>query len=146
MKLNRASLFAALMAGTLLTITPASQAQDTNTPATAPKREGRPTGPDAMKARYERLGKQLGLSDEQQPKFVTATQEMTQKFIAIRSDASLNNEQKAEKAKTVREETDKKIKELLTAEQYEKFQKMSGLGRRPDGAPGEKKEAKPETK
>lgn len=146
MKATRISLIAALIAGVLVAYSPASRAEDKETKP-APKREGRPGGPggpggaEGIKERLNKIAEELKLNDGQKTKVEAAMKEQGEKFRAIRQDSSLSDEQKREKGKALRDDLNKKMKEILTAEQYAKWEKMPGPGRPggPGGPDGEKK-------
>ena len=86
--------------------------------------KGQPKGPPAAGARAERVATELGLSADQKVKWDSMMKGQAEKLKAIHDDTNLTPDQKREKAKTVREETNKKIKEILTPEQQAKWQKM----------------------
>lgn len=141
MKASRIGLVAALVAGVLFACSPAGQAQEGK--KDAPKRE-RPGGPggnrgDFMKERLDRMNEELKLNDEQKKKTESVLKDQMEKMRGIREDSSLSNEQKREKATAAREELNKKMKDILTADQYAKFEKMPGPGRAGRGGPEGKK-------
>lgn len=141
MKIRKFSFIAALAAG-VIAFSPALQAQDN-----APKREGQPERPAGKRgpggpggpAFGARLAEELKLSEEQKTKVQDAFKQQREKLEALRNAPP---EERREKARALREEMDKKMKEILTSEQYEKFQKLreergpvgpGKEGRRPEG-------------
>lgn len=126
MKIHKISLIAVLAAATVLAYSPALRAQEKKD---APKREGRGGG-DFVKQRMERLTEELKLTDEQKPKVEALLKAQAEKMRGLR-DAT--PEERQEKMKANREEMSKKMKEILTAEQFEKYQKMPPPGRGPGG-------------
>jgi Spy/CpxP family protein refolding chaperone len=153
MKATRISLIAALIAAVLVAYSPAASAQDAKDSKEAPKREGRPDGPGGARgeAAKERLNKQmeeLKLTDDQKTKFQAIMKEQGEKMRASR-DPNATPEERKEKIKAGREELSKKMKAILTAEQFAKWEKMppargpGGPGR-PGGPAGDKKA--PDTK
>ena len=147
MKATRISLIAALIAAVLVAYSPAASAQaakDTNAP---PKGEGRPGGPQAMKERLNKLAEDLKLTDDQKTKVEAVMKAHGEKMRASR-DPNATPEERRAKMKAGREELSKKMKGILTAEQFAKWEKMP-LGRgpggpgRPGGPAGEKKDGGP---
>lgn len=143
MKVIRCSLLTALTVAAILASTPELRAQETKeTPKEAPKREGRPGGADFAKVRAEQLAKELSLKDDQKTKVEELFKAQGEKMRELRSATP---EERREKGKTMREEMDKKMKEILTAEQYAKWEKNRAQGRGPGGPGvprGEKKKEK----
>lgn len=64
----------------------------------------------------------LGLSPEQQQKLKEATEGQRDKFREVFQDQSLSREQKMAKMKEMEETLTPKLKEILTPEQFEKYQ------------------------
>jgi protein CpxP len=138
MKPAKTTLIAALIASVLIAYTPATRAEDTKESKPAPKgegRPGRPGGPEGAKERMDKINEELKLTDEQKPKVEAAMKEMGETMRTVRSDSSLSDDQKREKMKTAREALDKKMKAVLTAEQYTKWESMPRPGR-PGGQGG----------
>ena len=127
MKLTKISLAIIASAG-LLSLAPSINAQtSTNTPATnapAPRRAaGRMSVDDQLKTLTERLK----LTDEQKPKVKAVLEEQNKSRLAGRD---LTPEERRAKAKTLHDETMKKMKEILTADQFKKYEETQP-GRRP---------------
>ncbi len=131
MKIHKISLIAVLAAATVLAYSPALRAQEKEK-KDAPKREGRGGG-DFVKQRLDRLTEELTLTDAQKPKVEALLKDQAEKMRGLR-DAT--PEERQEKMKGTREEMSKKMKEILTAEQFAKYEKMPAPGR---GGGGEKK-------
>lgn len=129
MKLNKLTLLAALGLG-LLALSPEAKAQDmtsTNAPAaTAPMtpRRGRPVT-------LEQLTKLLALTDEQKTNVDVVLQDQKKKLAELRQDTSLSTEDRRAKSKELRDATTAKMKEILTPEQFAKYQAQNTPGRRP---------------
>lgn len=122
-------LIAALAAGALLASGSPLLAQDNADKPAA-------SGPHARGGAYlEQLAKNLDLTDAQKPKVKAALEEQMQKMGALRQDASLTPEDRRAKMKTIREDMKAKMKEILTPEQFAKYEKM-GPGNRPNHRPG----------
>jgi periplasmic protein CpxP/Spy len=131
MKMHKVSLMAALAAGALIAFSPVLRAEDT-------KPEGRPSGqgPRAgmAKERLAKMAEELKLTAEQKTKVEAVLKEQGEKMRGMK-DAT--PEERRAKGKALREETTKKMKEILTPEQYEKWLKLreqGPQGRKP-GAP-----------
>jgi periplasmic protein CpxP/Spy len=120
MKLTKTLAFAALVAGSLLAGT-ALQAQDsTNTPPA-----GKHTGGPGMHGRpnIDQMAKELNLTDDQKTKVEAAMQDQQAKMKALHSDTSLSKEDRHAKVKEIHEGFTAKMKEILTPDQFEKWQK-----------------------
>ncbi len=113
MKMTQTFALAALVAGSLLAGT-ALQAQDA--PKEKPAMHGRPNA--------EQIAKELNLTDDQKAKVKTALEDQQTKMKALHEDKSLSSEDRKAKSKEIREATQAKMKEILTPEQWEKWQKM----------------------
>lgn len=131
----RTTLTALLLCGTL-SLTTAARAAEAR----------RPGGERAERAkeRIQEIVEKLGLNESQKEKFRSVWQEQMQKMKEVFGNADLSREQKAEKMKAIREEFAPKFKEILTPEQFEKWQKMreemrEKVGERAKGRRGEKK-------
>jgi hypothetical protein len=137
MKSMKTMLMAALAAGALLAGGSSLLAQDsTNTPPAG----GPPGG--GMRGRggpsLEQLTKALDLTDDQKPKVKAVLDEQMQKMTELHKDpdyAGLSREDKMAKGKTIRDATAAKMKEILTADQFAKYEKM-GPGMRGNRPPG----------
>jgi Spy/CpxP family protein refolding chaperone len=141
MKVKKMTLIAALAVGSLLVLNPALLAQDsTNTPPPgAPPAGGPPGGGPGMRGRgpsLEQLTKDLDLTPDQQPKVKAVLDDQMQKMRDLRQDDSLSQDDKRAKGKTIRDEATAKLKEILTPEQFDKWQKISQRNRRPGGPGG----------
>lgn len=139
MKSMRITLLSALLTGVLFAGAPAMLAQETKD---APKREGRAGSAESIKARLDQMAKNLNLTESQKTKVGEALKAQIEKMRELRS-AGGTPEANREKFRALREENDKKMKEILTAEQYEKWLKERPQGRGP-GGPG-KRSKKAET-
>ncbi len=143
MKLNKTLMMVALAAGSLFASNPL-QAQD------APKdkpADNQPAAPPAG-ARHpafslDSIAKQLDLTDDQKIKIKPIIEDSQKQIAELRKDASLAPEDRPAKVKAIREATSTKLKEILTAEQFAKWEKMGagmrrgpGAGGPPPGAPG----------
>jgi hypothetical protein len=124
MKLNQTNLIAVLALGGMMAFTAIAPAQEAKpeAPAAAKKVEAaKPTAEDVAKLEAE-----VGLSAEQKTKVSALLNELKAKRRAINEDASLSADVKKAKTKALNEEIlgkDGKIKKLMTAEQFAKWQK-----------------------
>lgn len=147
MKLNSIHLLAAalMLAALVLTPSPAraeDPAPNTPPPDKAPKaqkgeRPARPGGEQAEGARVRRDAAmaELGLTDEQRDKLRAAQKDQSDKAKAIREDSSLSREQKTAKVRELRDSFNASAKTIMTADQYEKWQKMQEARRTRTGRP-----------
>jgi periplasmic protein CpxP/Spy len=129
MKLNKTLALVAVVAGSLLAGGALAQAQDsassTNVPAGG---AGKPRPRGAMN--LDNLVKTLALTDDQKTNFQAAMTDYTQKRRDVRADDSLSTEDKRAKYKELRDNFNAKLKDILTPDQYTKWQKMTPGGRR----------------
>lgn len=68
--------------------------------------------------------KQLDLNDDQKTKVKSIMQDNMEKTKALFQDSSLSRDEKMEKRKTIMEATDAKLKDVLTADQYKKYEEL----------------------
>ena len=129
MKINNRSLIAALaVSGLLACFTIASAQESNNTPKPPPRGQG-----PGIDRQMDRLTTELSLTDDQKPKVKAVLEEGMKKRQALRDVPA---DERAEKGKALREEQNKKMKEILTADQFEKWQKMQSDMRQRRGGPG----------
>ena len=134
MKLNK-TLMIALAVGSLFAGSPLL-AQD------APK--DKPAAPAAPVPGMRRppglsldnLSKQLDLTDDQKVKVKPILDDLQKQIAEIRKDKSIAPEDRPAKMKEIREGISAKLKEILTAEQFAKWEKLGAGMRRPGGAGG----------
>jgi len=133
MRINKVSLVASLVLGGLLLGSTCALAQ-----ADGEKKGGGKRGGFTPEERLARIDEAVKLTDEQKPK-VKAVLEETGK--AMRD---VPQDQRREKMGELMADQDKKLKDILTPEQYEKYKAMPrpGRGGKKDGEKkeGEKKE------
>jgi uncharacterized protein (DUF2147 family) len=132
MKINKISM-AIMAASAVLAISPTVRAQmaDTNKPAgeTQPPRANR----GGMQLTVEALDKAVTLTDAEKPKVKDAIDE----FNKARTDARAGDQSDMRtKMTAAREALDKKMKEILTPDQFTKYQAMPGRGGQRRGAGG----------
>jgi len=139
-------LMAALAAGALLALNPLVRAEDKPTPP-----EGRPPAGqrgEMARERLARMTEELKLTDEQKPKVAALMKEQAE---TLRGLKDATQEERREKMKAGRAEMEKKMKVILTPEQFTKWEKLrkergpGGPGRPgPHGGPSAPGTEKPE--
>ena len=133
MKLNKTLALAALVVGSLFAGSTLSAQDSNNTPPA-----GAPPGGPGQRGRpnFEQIAKQLELTDDQKPKVKAVLDEQQQKIADLRKDTSLAPEDRRAKVKEIRDASTAKLKDILTAEQLAKCQKLGSGNRRPPGGSG----------
>ena len=129
MKMRKISLIAAVVLGGMLAC---------GTPAKAQDAKGGKRGAMTQQ-RLDKMAEDLTLSEEQKTKVKALFEDEFKKRQALRDDTSLSQEQRREKAQAMGEDTNKKMKEILKPEQFEKWQKMRDEMRQQMKKRGEKK-------
>ena len=139
MKINKVSM-AIFAATAMLAVTPAVLAQSTNPPAggAAAGGAGGPGGPGGRAGRgqvtVEAIDKAVTLTDAEKPKVKTALEAYTK---AIQDARGGDQTDMRTKMQTARTDLDKKMKEILTPEQYTKYEAMPGRSSRNGGRRGQ---------
>ena len=133
--MNKLSLIAALALGGLVASSTLATAQDATN--NVPKKGGKRGG--SIEQQMERLTNQLTLTDEQKPKVKAALEDQQKQMQEMRGDTSLDPAARREKMQTIRADMEKKMKEILTPDQFEKWQKSRGQFQK-KGPEGEKKQ------
>ena len=124
MKINKISM--AIMAATaVLAITPAVHAQAADTNAPAGGSATRPRGGQMLTV--EMVDKAVTLTEEEKPKVKTVVDDYNKALTDARASTTDQTERRA-KAMAAREDMDKKMKDILTPEQYTKFMAMPRRG------------------
>ena len=115
MKINKLTL-AIMVAGSLLAVSPAVHAQTTNGTggAAAPARRGRGISVEA-------IDKAVTLTDAEKPKVKDALDGYN---AAVQDARNGDPADRTTKIRAAREDLDKKMKDILTPDQYTKFQAM----------------------
>ena len=137
MKFTKTSLIIMAVAG-VLALSSSSQAQ-TNTPPGG--RQGQGGGGARGRGAEQQLqqfSEQLKLTDAQKPKVKAALEEQVKKLQDLRADTTLSQQDRRTKMQTIRDDFGKQMKEILTADQYKKFEEIQqqNRGRRQGGAGG----------
>jgi len=146
MKTTKVSMMVVVALGSLLVCTNLASAQNTN----ANKEARRQRRAVSSQARVEALSKQVNLTDEQKPKVTALFDEEIKQMQSLRAEANGDPAKRQEKLRALRQENDKKLKAILTPEQWEKWQEVRTQfrGRRQNGqaAPSTPKPQKEATK
>ena len=119
--MSKLSLIAAMALGGLVVCSTLVSAQDASS---APDKKGGKRGmsPDQLMEKYT---EQLSLTDEQKPKVKTVLEDTMKKRREITKESGQDRQQLGEKMQPVMEVQNKKMKEILTADQYKKYQEMN---------------------
>lgn len=142
MKTNKVSWTVAVVVGAMLALSPAMRAEEKiDKPDRPGPRQGPGAGPrgEAAKERMAKVAEELGLSEEQKAKVREAMKEQME---AARELRDLEPEARRDKMKEIRAELQARMKEILSAEQYAKWEKIREENR-PDGHRGQEGEGKP---
>jgi len=134
MKLKKTIMMATLVAGGLLVGIPL-QAQDTPKDKPAGDQPPAATAPRRSQFSLDGMAKALDLTEDQKTKVKPIMEEQQKKMTDLRNDKTVSQEDRRTKAKEIRDATGAKLKEVLTAEQYAKWEKMGPPNRRPPAAP-----------
>src|SRR5580698_2318087 len=134
MKLNKTLMIAALIAGSVFAADYAARAQDsTNTPPAGAPPQGGP-GARGGRMNFDNISTQLALTDDQKTKVKPIIEDMLKKMADVRKDDSLQPTDKRTKNKQIRDDATTQLKDILTADQLTKWQKMIAGGGRRGGA------------
>ena len=106
----------------ILTNEQKAQLEKTRQERTAMSQERSKARPDSY--RVEKMKTDLGLSDEQYGKLKSNREAMAGKMKALRDDKSLNDENKKEQVKELRNKQKEDMKSILTEEQLKKFEEQ----------------------
>ncbi len=146
MKATKMTLIAALAVGSLLTLSPALRADDaTNTPPSSPPAGGPHRGDrgPGMRGRgpnIDMIAQRLNLTEDQKPKVKEILEGQRQQMRGVwQQGQNMSREDRMAKMKSIRKDTGAKLKAVLTADQFEQWQKMQsrmrGPRNRPPGGP-----------
>lgn len=90
-------------------------------PVAAPRLQAQDAKAEAAK-KVESLAKQLNLTADQKQKLLPVLAEEAPKLKAVKEDTALTGMQKLQKIRAIHEETDPKVKAILSADQYQQWQ------------------------
>ena len=126
MKMHKTSLMAVLAAGAVIALSPLVRAEDKPTPPASRPPAGQRG--ELAKERITKMAEELKLTDEQKTK-VTAL--MKAQAETARGLKEATPDERKEKMKASRAEMETKMKEILTPDQFTKWEKL-----RKEGGPG----------
>ena len=139
MKNNSKCLVPALLV-CLATMGPAGFAAETPAATPGGKPKAVPAQPgDSTQATIKQMTEELKLTEDQQKKVKNVLDASEQKLRELRANTKLTPQEFGTKGREVRAANDKQLKEILTAEQYQKWQSIlaqRGIRRRPELPPG----------
>ena len=124
MKLSKSLIIATLVAGGLFAGSAALQAQSaTNPPPAGPP----PAGLRGMRGgpNLDQIATALKLDDATKAKVKTIFDDQQKKIAGLRADATLSQEDRRTKLQAIRDSMTAQMKAVLTAEQFDQWQKMS---------------------
>jgi len=133
MKINKLSLITGLALGGLVACSNLAVAQDQKPGG------GRRGGP-TVEQRMERMTEELKLTDEQKPKVKAVLEDSQKQRQELRGDSSLSQEDRRGKMQGIMDKENKKLKDILTADQFTKYEKIRAEMRQ-GGRGGQKKDA-----
>lgn len=125
MKINKVSM-AIIVATAMLAVSPAVLAQSTNQAgggARAGAGGGRGFGGRTNQLTVESLDKVVALTDTEKPKVKTALEAYTKAMTEARQ---ADQSERRTKYMAAQQDLDKKLKEILTEDQYKKYEAMPG--------------------
>ncbi len=115
-----------------------NQTQPSGPPPGAGRLEGRQPGPGpriGVEQRVQRLTERLNLTQEQQTKLRTIIQEEQQKLQELRTNTAITPPERMGKVRQLREQTNNKIREILTPEQKQRFDELPMAGMQQGAGP-----------
>lgn len=125
MRTNKLEVVAALVIGGLLACGSLVSAQTTNNaPGTQGKRPH-----FSVNQQVNRLSTQLSLTDDQKPQVKAVLENRQKQMHDLHADTSLTPQDKRSKMRSITEEENTKMKAILTADQYEKYQQITKRAR-----------------
>ncbi len=119
--MNKLSVIAAMVLGGLVACSTLATAQNANSNGKKGGKRGMPT----VEQQLDRMSERLNLTDEQKPKVKEVLEQERKKWQELRSDSSMEQSARREKFQEIRKDSEKKMKAILTEEQFKKYQEMS---------------------
>src|SRR5690242_9292821 len=117
MKIERYTFIAVLGLASFLASATMASAQTTNAPGHHGQR-------GSVQHRVDRMSSELNLTADQKTKVTSLMEDEAKKRQELRADTTLSREQKREKGQAMMTEQEKKLKEILTPDQFQKWQKI----------------------
>jgi len=131
MKSDRFLLLASLILGSTLMAGPLALADDKKDDSKdSSKGDSTQTAPDHKRGkeelidRFKHMAEQLNLTDEQKEKIKPIFKEEAGKLKELQGDDKLSRKEKVHKLRDVQEKISAKLKDVLTPEQLEKWEKL----------------------
>ena len=124
MKTNKTKLFALLALGGLVALSPIARADDA--PATPAPSTPAP-GADAKgggRGNMDKLFTAIKATDDQKEKLKPIFKERNEKFKALHDDTAISQEDRTAKRKDITKDVNAKVKDVLSADQYEEYLKL----------------------
>jgi protein CpxP len=119
--MSKLSLIAAMALGGLVVCSTLATAQNASS---TPEKKGGKRGISIDQV-MERYTEQLSLTDEQKPKVKAVLEDTMKKRREIMKESGQDRQQMREKMQPVTEAQKKKMKEILTPDQFKKYQEMN---------------------
>lgn len=141
MKRSKLGILAILALGGLMACEPIALAQDK--PAAPPAAGGDTTPPPPRGGRgagLQGILDKLDLTDAQKEKIKPILADMREKMQALRGDTSLSREDRMAKMKEINDAISAKLKDILTPDQFTKFEEL----RKQMGPPGGRRRQNPD--
>jgi Spy/CpxP family protein refolding chaperone len=127
MKTNKSKLFALIALGGLMAVGPIARADDApaqTPPATPPPNDSAPAGRPNMREQMDKLFTAIKATDDQKDKLKAIFKERNEKFKALRDDTGISQEDRTAKRKDITKDVNAKVKDVLSADQYEQYLKL----------------------
>jgi len=128
MKANKLGFAGVLALSGLIAFSSVSFAQTNNPPQSPPAGAGGPGGRGGPRMtpdeRLKQLSEALSLTKDQEAKIKPILQDEAKKMQAVRDDTALSQADRRAKTREISDESTKKIQEVLTPEQKEKYAKL----------------------
>ena len=96
-----------------------------------------------MQQRLDKMASELKLNEDQKTKVTALLESGAKKRQELRANTSLSRDERREKSRALMQDQNKQLKEILTKEQFDQWQKMRREGRKrqtQDGAAQKKAE------
>lgn len=126
MKWNKAIVVTALLASGLATAIPRAHALE-NADSKPAQKEGRR---GQVADRLEKMAKELNLTTDQKEKLKGVFKDEAEKMKGLREDKNLSKEDRRSRLKSIHEDFEGQLKNILTPEQQEKWAKLRSEGRK----------------
>jgi Spy/CpxP family protein refolding chaperone len=126
MNMTKQTLIALAAVAGVLSLQPLTRAAEATEPAKAPTAPAAGGRGAALRDRMQETARELNLTEEQTDKLKAILKGQAAKLSDLRQNTNLSQPEKAAKFKAIREEIIAEAKEVLTPEQFEKWQAKPG--------------------